>query len=71
MALKDYPQSRSKAEPYKDLFISMQPMRDKMEKIDITVETKSKIKKLAEKYGYKNITTLEYLLNGKINIKEL
>jgi len=49
----------------------MQPMRDKMEKIDITVETKSKIKKLAEKYGYKNITILEYLLNGKINIKEL
>lgn len=46
-------------------------MRDKMEKIDITSETKFKIKKLAEKYGYKNITTLEYLLKGKIDIKEL
>lgn len=46
-------------------------MRDKMEKIDITADTKNKIKNLAKKYGYKHITTLEYLLNGKININEL
>lgn len=42
-----------------------------MEKIDITSETKNKIKKLATKYGYKNITVLEYLLSGKIKIEEL
>ena len=46
-------------------------MRDKQVKITITLETKEKIKHLAEKYNYKQVTVLEYLLSGKINLKEL
>jgi len=42
-----------------------------MAKIDITSGTKHKIIKLARKYGYKNITVLEYLLNGRISLEEL
>ena len=39
--------------------------------IRITTETKEKIQAYALKTGLKQITTLEYLLNGKINLKEL
>jgi hypothetical protein len=39
--------------------------------IRITTETKDKIARLAEIKGLKQITVLEYLLNGKIEIKEL
>lgn len=39
--------------------------------IRITIETKQKIKNLAAKKNLKQITTLEYLLLGKININEL
>lgn len=46
-------------------------MRDEMTKITITRETKDKIKILAAKLGLKQITVLEYLLNGKLNLKEL
>lgn len=46
-------------------------MRNKLTKITITEETKFKILKLAEKYSFKQITVLEYLLNGKINLDEL
>jgi len=45
--------------------------RDKLEKIDITEGTKAKVKKLAARYGYANVTALEYLLNGKIPLTEL
>jgi hypothetical protein len=46
-------------------------MRDKQTKISINIETKRKIKKLSAKYGYKDITVLEYLLRGKIKLEEL
>lgn len=46
-------------------------MKDKLEKICITEQTKAKIKKLAKNYGYKDVTALEYLLNGKIPLHEL
>jgi len=39
--------------------------------IRITIETKQKIKNLAAKKNLKKITTLEYLLLGKIELKEL
>ncbi|GAB1444342.1 hypothetical protein MASR2M39_31940 [Ignavibacteriales bacterium] len=39
--------------------------------IRITIETKDKIARLAETKGLKQITVLEYLLTGKIEIKEL
>lgn len=39
--------------------------------IRITVESRDKIKNLAEKKGLKLITVLEYILNGKIKINEL
>ena len=39
--------------------------------IGITEQTKYKIEKLAEKYGYSQVTILEYLLNGKISLNEL
>lgn len=39
--------------------------------IRITKETKDKIDNLAEKLGLKQITTIEYLLNGKISLEEL
>ena len=45
--------------------------RDEMSKITIITETKEKIIKLAEKRNLKQVTTLEYLLSGKINLKEL
>lgn len=46
-------------------------MKDKIVTIGITEETKRKIKKLGEKYGYADVTVLEYLLNKKIDINEL
>lgn len=46
-------------------------MRDKMSVIRITKETKDKIGELALSLGYKQVTVLEYLLNGKINLEEL
>lgn len=46
-------------------------MRNKLSKICIIEETKKKVKDVAEKYGYKDVTALEYLLNGKIPLKEL
>ena len=46
-------------------------MKDKILTIGITEPTKLKIKKLAKKYGFADVTTLEYLLSGKININEL
>lgn len=45
--------------------------RDELERITITKNTKQKIIKLAEKYGLKQITVLEYLLSGKISLDEL
>jgi len=39
--------------------------------VRIMKETKAKLDKLAKKKGLKQITTLEYLLNGKINLEEL
>jgi len=46
-------------------------MREDFTTIKILKERKKDIKKLATKYGYAECTTLEYLLNGKINLKEL
>lgn len=45
--------------------------RDEMSVIRVLSKTKIKIKILAEKNGLKEVTTLEYLLNGKISLKEL
>lgn len=42
-----------------------------MSTIRIMKETKEKIICLAEKKDLKQITTLEYLLSGKIKLKEL
>jgi len=46
-------------------------MRDKMLTIAILEKTKSKVKALAKDRGLKDVTTLEYLLNGKIPLEEL
>lgn len=46
-------------------------MRDEMTKITIKKETKDKIKILAARLGLKQITVLEYLLNGKLDLEEL
>lgn len=46
-------------------------MREEMAIIRITAKTKSRILILAKNKNLKQITILEYLLNGKINIKEL
>lgn len=46
-------------------------MRDDLTIIRITKETKMKIEKLAKKLKLKQITVLEYLLNGKINLEDL
>jgi len=45
-------------------------MREELELIRITSETKNKIKQIAKEKGFKQITVLEYLLKGKISIKE-
>lgn len=42
-----------------------------MSVIRITRETKGKIKNLAVEKGYKEVTVLEYLLNGRIDLSEL
>ena len=46
-------------------------MRDKIVTIGIKEDTKDKIKKLAEKYNYSQVTILEYLLKGKISLDEI
>lgn len=46
-------------------------MKDKIKTIGITEGTKLKIKKLAKKYNYADVTVLEYLLRGKIKLEEL
>ena len=46
-------------------------MRDEQTLIRITIKTRDKIRKLAKKRGLAQITILEYILSGEINIKEL
>jgi hypothetical protein len=46
-------------------------MQEDLKTIRITEETLNKIKKLAKEKKLKQITILEYILCGKINIKEL
>jgi hypothetical protein len=46
-------------------------MNKDLSQVRITKETKAKIEKLAVKFGYKQVTVLEYLLKGKISLKEL
>lgn len=46
-------------------------MKDKIVTIGITESSKMNIRKLGEKYGYADITVLEYLLSGKIPLSEL
>jgi hypothetical protein len=46
-------------------------MNKDLSQVRITKETKTKIEKLALKFGFKQVTILEYLLNGKISLKEL
>ena len=46
-------------------------MRDKTSVIRVLTSTKIKIKKLAKQKNLAEVTILEYLLNGKINLKEL
>lgn len=46
-------------------------MRDELKTIRITENTYNKILKLANKYNWKQITILEYLLSGKIKLEEL
>jgi predicted DNA-binding protein len=46
-------------------------MRDNLKVIRIKEETYDRIKLLSEKLGYKQITVLEYLLNGKIKLEDL
>ncbi len=45
--------------------------KDAMTKIGITVKTKERIIILATELNLKQITVLEYLLNGKINLNKL
>jgi antitoxin component of RelBE/YafQ-DinJ toxin-antitoxin module len=45
--------------------------KDKLVQIRITENTKNKIEKLAKSLGYKFVTTLEYLLSGKIELDKL
>jgi hypothetical protein len=46
-------------------------MRDKLTLIRITEPTKAKIKVLADKKGLKQVTVLEYLLNGQLPLTDL
>lgn len=39
--------------------------------IRISTKTKDKIKKLCEETGYKQITVLEYLLDGRLELNRL
>lgn len=45
--------------------------KDTIKTIGITEKTKFKIKELGKKYNYADVTVLEYLLKGKINLEEL
>ena len=53
------------------LLVNSMSSQSNLTLIRITTETKDKIARLAEIKGLKQITVLEYLLNGKIEIKEL
>lgn len=44
--------------------------KDVIKTIGITERSKIKIKELGKKYDYADVTVLEYLLNGKISLKE-
>ena len=46
-------------------------MRTEQTLIRITIETRDKIRNLAKKKGLAQVTILEYILNGKIDYKEL
>jgi len=46
-------------------------LRESQALIRISKVTKDKIKKLCEETGYKQITVIEYLLNGKISLDRL
>lgn len=46
-------------------------LRESQALIRISKVTKDKIKKLCEETGYKQITVIEYLLNGKIPLDKL
>lgn len=46
-------------------------LRESQSLIRISKVTKDKIKKLCEETGYKQITVIEYLLNGKISLDKL
>ena len=46
-------------------------LRESQALIRISKVTKDKIKKLCEETGYKQITVIEYLLNGKISLDKL
>lgn len=48
-----------------------QNLRESQTLIRVSRVTFDKIRNLAKKYEYAQITTLEYLLSGKINLKEL
>ena len=45
-------------------------MKDVIKTIGITEGSKLIIRKLGIKYGYADVTVLEYLLNGKIRLDE-
>jgi len=49
----------------------MKTRRNEQTLIRISVGTLNRIRILAKKLGYAQITTLEYLLNGKIDLNEL
>ena len=46
-------------------------LRESQTLIRISRETFTKIQSLAKELGYAQITTLEYLLNGRINLDKL
>jgi len=46
-------------------------LRDSQATIKISKITLEKIKEISKDLGFAQITVLEYLLNGKINLKEL
>jgi len=45
--------------------------KDTIKTIGILESRKAQIRKLGEVYGYADVTVLEYLLQGKIDLKEL
>ena len=67
------PEQEAKQSPivYNRPPIVNKPMRDSQTLIRITEKTKAKIKTLATKRGQAQVTVLEYLLHGKIDLKDL